>query len=119
MARPRKEIDEDQVERLAMLACTTQEIATVFACSTDTIERRFAAALAKGRAEGNISLRRAQMRTALKGNHTMQIWLGKQRLGQKEPDADSANKPSADALELARQVRAAVKAMESADGVAA
>jgi hypothetical protein len=118
MARPRKPIDEDQVERLASLHCTTQEIATVFDCSTDTIERRFAATLAKGRAEGKISLRRAQFRAALKGNVTMQIWLGKQLLGQKEPESDSASKPSADSLEQARQVRAAVRAMEAADGVA-
>lgn len=119
MARPRKEIDEEQVERLARLHCTNAEIATVFDCSPDTIERRFAGSVAKGRAEGKITLRRAQFRAALKGNVTMQIWLGKQLLGQKEPEPDSANRPSADSLEQARQVRAAVRAMLAADGLPA
>jgi hypothetical protein len=34
--------------------------------------------------EGKASLRRAQWKTALDGNPTMQIWLGKQNLGQRD-----------------------------------
>lgn len=116
MGRPRKKIDAKLVERLAMIDCSVEEIAAVVECSTDTLQRRFAAVMAKGRAQGKTSLRRAQFRLALKGNATMQIWLGKQRLGQKEPAADTPAGPSADALEIARQVRDAVREMRDADG---
>lgn len=37
-------------------------------------------------AKGKVDLRRAQYQTALEGNTTMQIWLGKQMLGQTDPD---------------------------------
>lgn len=40
--------------------------------------------LKKGRADGRSSLRRMQFQTAEKGNPTMQIWLGKQLLGQRD-----------------------------------
>jgi hypothetical protein len=42
----------------------------------------FARACAKGAANGRATLRRKQYELALKGNATMQIWLGKQQLGQ-------------------------------------
>jgi len=84
MARPRKRIDPEIVERLAMIGCTTAEIASVCECSSDTLERRFAAILRKGREKGKSSLRRMQWKAAESGNVTMMIWLGKQLLGQRE-----------------------------------
>lgn len=84
MARPRKVIDERQVEALASIMCTNAEIAAVLDCSTDTLERRFAAALEKGRLKGKQSIRRKQYQLAMNGNPTMLIWLGKQHLGQTE-----------------------------------
>lgn len=117
MARPRKAIDADQVERLARIHCTYEEIAAVVGCSTDTLKRRFADRIEKGRERGKSSLRRWQFKSAFKGNATMQIWLGKQLLGQKEPANDTPAGPSADALEVARQVRDAVREMMAADGV--
>jgi hypothetical protein len=53
-------------------------------CSVDTIQRRFAANLAKGRQSLKMKLRRRQIRAAMDGNITMLIWLGKQYLGQRE-----------------------------------
>lgn len=82
MARPRKNIDAALVEKLASIHCTTPEIAAMCDCSEDTIERRFAGILNKGRAKGRVSLRRLQWETAQKGNVGMQIWLGKQLLNQ-------------------------------------
>jgi hypothetical protein len=38
--------------------------------------------MARGEARACIALRRKQMELALKGDRTMLIWLGKQRLGQ-------------------------------------
>lgn len=82
MARPEIEIDANQVEKLARLGCKLNEIADFFGCSHDTIERRFASELIKGRATLRMSLRQWQLKAAEKGNPTMLIWLGKQSLGQ-------------------------------------
>jgi hypothetical protein len=82
--RPKLDIDPAQVEALARIACTTPEIATVIGCSEDTLERRFAGVIEKGRAEGKASVRRMQYKAAMSGNPTMLIWLGKVMLGQKE-----------------------------------
>lgn len=84
MARPRKVIDPAVVETLAKIHCTYDEIAAVVGCSTDTLKRRFADRIEKGREEGKASLRRMQFKKALDGNPTMLIWLGKQHLGQKD-----------------------------------
>jgi hypothetical protein len=91
MARPPIDIDAGEVYKLAKLHASNKEIADWFGCSTDTIERRFAAELAKGRSEGRLNLRRMQWASAVKGNVAMQIWLGKQVLGQIDqpiPDDD-------------------------------
>jgi hypothetical protein len=82
MARPRKKIDGDQVEQLAALFCTQEEIGSVVGCSPDTLQRRFAARMKRGRERGKASLRRRQYARAMEGNPTMLIWLGKQHLDQ-------------------------------------
>lgn len=84
MARPPIPIDADEVIKLASIGCSNDEIAAFFDCSKDTIERRFAAELNKGRENGKTRLRRLQWQSATKGNVVMQIWLGKQMLGQKD-----------------------------------
>lgn len=84
MARPRKKIDPEQVRKLAAIQCTTAEMAAVLNCSSDTLERRFAAILKEGRANGCMSLKRKQYELAMSGNVGMLIWLGKQHLGQYE-----------------------------------
>ncbi|QHQ35438.1 hypothetical protein [Algicella marina] len=92
MARPRKEIDFDQLVNLARIHCTAEECAAFFGVSSDTIDRRLKEAgeggcaefYKKHSAEGKASLRRAQWVTAQGGNPTMLIWLGKQWLGQKD-----------------------------------
>jgi len=84
MARPLLDIDPIQVEKLAELGCKTIEIADYFGCSADTISERFSAELTKGRVHVRMSLRRWQLENAKKGNVVMQIWLGKQMLGQQD-----------------------------------
>ena len=84
MARPKLLINEDQVHKLAAINCTMEEIAAVLDCSVDTLERRFAEIIKKGRDSGKMSLRRKQFEVALGGNVGMLIWLGKQLLGQKD-----------------------------------
>lgn len=81
MARPRKQIDPEQVEKLAAINCSYEEAASVLKCSPDTIQRRFAAVFKKGRANGRSSLKRKMWEHAMSGNTTMMIWLSKQMLG--------------------------------------
>ena len=87
--RPRLEFDLRQVEQLAAIMCTDAEMAGVLGCHVDTITERkkeeaFSGALEKGRASGKASLRRLQWNTAKGGSTGMQIWLGKQWLGQRD-----------------------------------
>lgn len=84
MARPKKEINEDQVFKLAAINCSLAEMAAVLDCSEDTLGRRFADVIKKGRENGRMSLKRKQYETAMGGNVTMMIWLGKQLLDQKD-----------------------------------
>lgn len=84
MARPRLEIDEDTVEKLASIMCTMEEMSHILGCSVDTLERRFADVINKGRNSGKMSLRRWQWEACKKGNSALLIWMGKQHLGQKE-----------------------------------
>ena len=89
--RPQKEIDKKIFENLCGLQCTLEEIAGVFDCSADTIERwckreygeTFAETYKKHSAKGKMSLRRIQFRLAEK-SAAMAIFLGKNYLGQKD-----------------------------------
>lgn len=83
MARPKIEIDEEQVFKLAQMMCTHKEIAAFFDCSTDTIADRFSQVILKGHEVGRMSLRRKQWKLA-EHNAAVAIWLGKQYLGQKD-----------------------------------
>lgn len=80
--RPRVALDAGQVERMAALGCTVDEIAGVFRCSGRTLQRHFCHPLERGRAMMRIALRRKQFELAEAGDCTMLIWLGKQLLGQ-------------------------------------
>jgi len=90
--RPPKEFDQGLLDELVHLQCTLKEISAAMRLSEDTIERRikdlhgctFAAYFRRNRGQGFVSLRRAQMASAMKGNVSMQQWLGRQWLGQTE-----------------------------------
>jgi hypothetical protein len=85
MARPKKyNIDTKQVQKLASLGCTNKEMADFFGCSPDLLEKSYSVFLTKGRAEQRIRLRQLQWKSAEKGNVTMQIFLGKNMLGQQD-----------------------------------
>ena len=88
MARPKLEIDADQVKKLAAIQCTMTEIACVMGCSVDTLERRFADTIKEGREQGKMSLRRKQYEVAMGGHVSMLIWLGKQHLNQSDAPAE-------------------------------
>lgn len=92
---PTKPLSDDEFEMLVSMIriqCTRDEIAGVLNMSDDTLNRRiaergegnFAALYEKHSSEGKTSLRRMQWKAAQSGNVTMQIWLGKQMLGQRD-----------------------------------
>ncbi len=80
--RPLKAIDAKMVEKLASIGCTGDEIASVLDCCRDTLYARFSDSLKKGQNQAKVALRRLQWQSATSGNITMQIWLGKNMLGQ-------------------------------------
>jgi len=84
--RPKKFVDLELVEKLAHIQCTYGEIASTLGVSVDTLQRNknFAATYKRGAEGGRKSLRRMQFESANKGNIVMQIWLGKQYLGQSD-----------------------------------
>jgi|SRR5579863_3912447 len=84
--RPKKFVDLEMVERLAHIQCTHTEIASALGISVDTLtrHRQFAEVYKRGAEGGRKSLRRMQFESANKGNVVMQIWLGKQYLGQSD-----------------------------------
>lgn len=102
MARPRKEIDQTQFEKLCAMQCTQEEICGWFDVCSDTLsawckrtyKKGFSETYAQKRGLGKISLRRSQWRLA-ETNATMAIWLGKQYLGQADTVAEGRGDPAA------------------------
>ena len=80
----KKVVPPDEVIKLAKLWCSMQEIAEWFEIPRETLKYNFSDLIAKGRAETKQALRRSQIKSALGGNTTMLIWLGKNILGQND-----------------------------------
>ena len=85
MAPPRKDVNEKTIYHAAAMMHTDEEIAVLCDCSVDTLKRRFAEVIKKGREKAKASLRAAQWEKAIvEKNTTMQIWLGKHYLDQRD-----------------------------------
>lgn len=84
VGRPRNNVDPEQVRRLAMINCSYAEMAAVLNCDESYLTKNFSQVIKDGREQGTMSLKRAQWTSAMKGNTQMLIWLGKNRLGQKD-----------------------------------
>src|SRR4051812_45265120 len=89
MARPEAKIDLAELEKLAGMQCTNEEIAAFFGVSTRTIERRcrgetFRDAIEQGRAKGRVSVRRSLFKLANAGNVAAAIFLSKNLLGYRD-----------------------------------
>lgn len=93
MARPKKELCQEQFEKLCGFQCTKMEICSWFDVDDMTLDRwirdtygqdkRFSEVYAIKRGLGKTSLRRTQWKLAEK-NVAMAIWLGKNYLDQKD-----------------------------------
>lgn len=112
--RTLKPIDWEKVDQFLMAGCTGVEVAAYFDMHPDTFYIRcqkeqgvgFTEYCQQKRSKGDNLLKNAQYKNALGGNTSMQIWLGKQRLGQKEPKNEDVN-----VLDL-RQLALALKNIE-------
>jgi len=92
--RPKVVIDYVMLDKYCAIQCTGEECAALLSIDYDTLNRclkrdhkvGFTDYYAQKSVIGKASLRRTQFKTAEAGNPTMLIWLGKQWLGQREPE---------------------------------
>jgi len=92
MARPKADIDWKKVDKYLQAQCEGTGIAGLLGIDEQTLYRRckednkigFAEYSALKKSEGKELLRAKQYQSAMEGDKTMQIWLGKQYLMQKE-----------------------------------
>ena len=92
-----------QLIGMMRISCTRDEICGILDMSITTLNRRlkergtenFEALYKKHCGEGKMSLRRQQWKSAENGSVPMQIWLGKQWLGQRDkfPDEEPNERP--------------------------
>ena len=83
-------IDWPKVDGMCAIQCTGEEIAGVLGIGYDTLQRAckrendmvFEDYIGQKKSGGRMSLRRKQYSTAMEGNPTMLVWLGKNWLGQ-------------------------------------
>jgi hypothetical protein len=91
--RPQADIDWSEVDRYLEAGCTGSEIAGFLGIAADTLYNRcevdhkvnFSAYSQQKKSRGEALLRAKQYQMAMKGDRTLLVWLGKNRLGQKEP----------------------------------
>lgn len=99
MARPRKEIDFTDLDKLCEMQCTKDEICWFLQIDEKTLTARikdkhgvgFSDYYKKASSGGKISLRRKQFEVAMNGNTALLIFLGKQYLGQADKIEQSGN----------------------------
>lgn len=100
MARPKKELDRDEFEKLCAMQCTEEEICGWFDVTDKTLVRwiketydgvlSFSEIYTKKRSLGKISLRRNMWKMSEK-NPTMALWLSKQHLGMTDKNEVEMN----------------------------
>jgi hypothetical protein len=84
LGRPKIKIDESEVEKLAMMQCTNEEIAHWFNVSKDTIEERFSATIKRCRSKGVMSMKRQLFEKVQKGDLGAIVWWSKNFAGMSE-----------------------------------
>ncbi len=89
VGRDKKPIRKEEVFRLAAMGCKDTEISNWLGVDDNSLRYNFSVELITGRESLKQSLRMAQIQTALAGNATLLIWLGKQNLQQTESGASN------------------------------
>ena len=90
------------IEAAAKIHCTGEEIAALLGIDYDTLNSRITEKhgvptsdyIKNHASSGKASLRRMQWKSAEGGNTTMQIWLGKQHLGQTDKTDTTLSGPN-------------------------
>lgn len=83
IGQPPTSVNLEMLEALATIHCTVSEMAVLLNVAPEVLERGVPRqVIDRARAKGKQALRRAQWKSALGGNVTSQIWLGKNELGQ-------------------------------------
>lgn len=77
-------IDPKEVQKLAELHATWEEMSDYFGVPRTTLQYNFDDIIKLARASTKCKLRKKQIDVALKGNPSMLIWLGKNMLGQRD-----------------------------------
>lgn len=104
--RPEKPINWDRVNELLEAGCHGTEICPHFDLTPEAFYERvqkkfginFSEYSQKKRQKGDSILREKQFKKAIKGDNTLLIWLGKNRLGQKENHQEAALPPLDESL---------------------
>ena len=98
--------DWTQVNKMCALHCTGEEIADMLAIDYDTLAKackrdhkmQLSEYIRQKASTGKMSLRRTQFTTAMAGNPTMLVWLGKNWLGQKDKSEEESRDDVVSAL---------------------
>jgi hypothetical protein len=131
MSRPEKPIDWNKVDQLLLAGCHGTEIAPHFDIGPDRLYDRIKEKYGIGfteysqlkRQQGDSLLRAKQYEKALKGENTLLIWLGKNRLKQREHEvldvppgdfkADSENQEMSENHKLRLRIEELEKQIEN------
>ena len=116
IGRPRIVIDWTMVDNMCAVHCTGEEQAGILGYDYDTLNNAckrekkcsFSEYFRQKSANGKMSLRRQQYSTAISGNATMLIWLGKAWLGQTDQKAADPQGGEAEPLTIQFNVKPAV-----------
>lgn len=121
---PRKwQADWKEIAQLIQAGCPGKEVAHYYGIHHETLYDRcledlgipFIEFKRNNRSRGDALLRLAQMKNALRGEKTLLIWLGKQRLGQRDnPDfKEEFNGQLSQLLECMMKLNGTAKELDS------
>lgn len=124
MSRPEKPIDWAKVDQLLMAGCKGTQIAPHFDMHPETFYDRvkekhgvgFTEYCALKKDHGDSLLHAKQFEKALKGDNTMLVWLGKNRMGQKDREELTTLPPLADTVDMQNEnmaLKAKIAALEA------
>ncbi|MGZ7043560.1 MAG: hypothetical protein ACXVHM_03120 [Methanobacterium sp.] len=114
MARPEKQIDWQRVDQLLEAGCHGTEICPHFDLTPERFYERvqerygmnFSAYSQEKRQKGDSLLREKQFSKAVDGDNMMLIWLGKNRLGQRDREEKIENQ---EAVEILKKIVSEIK----------
>jgi hypothetical protein len=88
LGRPPKILDAEKIAELVAKGYTVEFVAEYFGVAISTLYLNYSDAIRKGHIFRNSCLQAVQYKGAIEGNVTMQIWLGKQWLKQRDREKE-------------------------------